>query len=299
MTTDPRETEVRRRMAAQELYSDGVPGLEGLAEERLRGEELADAYNRTGARDEEGRRTILKEMLASLGTGVWIEPPLQVAYGNRVHLSDDVYVNFGLTLVDDVEVFVGDRVMFAPHVTISTTGHPVHPDLRRDGTQFSAPVRIEDDVWIGAGALIMPGVAIGRSSVVGAGSVVTAHVPPMVVAAGTPARVIREITDADREWAYRPPRTLHRGVGGPSPSGRQTPSPARPRRRRAVSTQAWRFSPDHARRGAVAQRRRPTAVPRPGPGTPAHRSAGRPPPSPAAAPTARRSRAHRSSVHPP
>ncbi|MFE8922491.1 sugar O-acetyltransferase [Streptomyces rochei] len=212
MTMDPRERDVRRRMAAHRLYADGAPGLEGLAEERTRGKELADAYNRTGARDEEGRGALLRELLGAVGTGVWIEPPLHVAYGSRVRLGDDVYANFGLTLVDDVEIFVGDRVMFAPHVTVSTTGHPVHPDLRRDGTQFSAPVRIEDDVWIGAGAQIMPGVTVGRGSVVGAGSVVTSHVPPMVVVAGAPARVIREITDADREWAYRPPRTARWAV---------------------------------------------------------------------------------------
>jgi galactoside O-acetyltransferase len=125
MTIDPGELDVRRRMAARELYSDGAPGLEGLAGERLRGKEPADAYNRTAARDEEGRRTLLEEMPASVGTGVWIEPPLHVAYGSRVHLGDDVYADFGLTLVDDVEVFVGDRVMSAPHVTVSTTGHPV------------------------------------------------------------------------------------------------------------------------------------------------------------------------------
>ncbi|MEV8128048.1 DapH/DapD/GlmU-related protein [Streptomyces sp. NPDC085944] len=135
-----------------------------------------------------------------------------MAYGNRAHLGDDVYAGFGLTLVDDVEVFVGNRVMFAPHVTISTTGRPVHPDPHGDGTQFSAPVRIEDDVWIGAGALIMPGVTVGRGSVVGAGSVATAHVPPMTVAAATPARMLREIVDADREWSHRPPRSLRRAA---------------------------------------------------------------------------------------
>ncbi|MEW2074295.1 sugar O-acetyltransferase [Streptomyces sp. NPDC012403] len=194
-------------MAAHELYTDSAPGLERLEEERLRGKELAAAYNGTGPRDEEARRALLGELLGSVGRGVWIEPPLYVAYGRHVHLGDDVYVNVGLTLVDDVEVFVGDRVMFAPHVTVSTTGHPVHPELRRDGSQFSAPVRIEDDVWVGAGAVILPGVTVGRGSVVGAGSVVTADVPPMTVVAGTPARVLRPITDADREWRYRPPGT--------------------------------------------------------------------------------------------
>jgi galactoside O-acetyltransferase len=204
---DAAEREVRRRTAHHELYTDSAPGLGRLEEERFRGKELAARYNATGPRDQETRSALLGELLGSVGRGVWIEPPLHVAYGRHVHLGDDVYVNFGLTLVDDVEVFVGDRVMFAPHVTISTTGHPVHPELRRDGSQFSAPVRIEDDVWIGAGAVLLPGVTVGRGSVVGAGGVVTADVPPMTVVAGTPARVLRPITDADREWTYRPPGT--------------------------------------------------------------------------------------------
>ncbi|MER7486065.1 sugar O-acetyltransferase [Streptomyces sp. NPDC126497] len=204
---DDAEREVRRRMAAHELYTDSAPGLDRLEEERLRGKELAAAYNATGPRDEEARRALLDGLLGSVGRGVWIEPPLHVAYGRHVHLGDDVYANFGLTLVDDVEVLVGDRVMFAPHVTVSTTGHPVHPELRRDGSQFSAAVRIEDDVWIGAGAVLLPGVTVGRGSVVGAGSVVTADVPPMTVVAGTPARVLRPITDADRRWSHRPPGT--------------------------------------------------------------------------------------------
>lgn len=207
---DPREREVRRRMAARELYTDDGPGLAGLAEERTRGKELADEFNRSSPRDTGGREVLLRKMLGSCGEHLWVEPPLHVAYGIHVHVGDHVYANFGLTLVDDSEVHVGDRVMFAPHVTVTTAGHPVHPDLRRDGAQFSAPVTIEDDVWIGSGVHIMPGVTIGRGSVVGAGSVVTADVPPMVVAAGVPARIVRDITEADLEWNYRAPGTMAR-----------------------------------------------------------------------------------------
>jgi len=203
-----RDDDVRRRMAAHELYTDGGPGLEDLAERRVRGKELAHDYNATRPRETERRREILDEMLGSVGAGVWVEPPLHVAYGDNVVLGDEVYVNFGLTVVDDVAVVVGDRVMIAPNVTISTTGHPVHPEVRRDGSQFSAPVHLGDDVWVGAGAVILPGVTVGAGSVVAAGAVVTAHVPPMVVVGGVPARVLREVTDADRDHRWREPRLL-------------------------------------------------------------------------------------------
>jgi galactoside O-acetyltransferase len=203
---DPRERDVRNRMDAHELYTDSGPGLEALTEERLRGKDLADEFNATRARDATGRLRILQELLGSVGENVWVESPLRVAYGNHVHFGDAVYVNFNLTLVDDVDIYVGNRVMFAPNVTITTTGHPIHPDLRRDGSQFSAPVHIEDDVWIGAGAIILPGVTVGAGSIVGAGSVVTANVPANVVVAGAPARIIRAIDDSDRQFQYRPPR---------------------------------------------------------------------------------------------
>jgi galactoside O-acetyltransferase len=205
---DEREQEVRRRMAAQELYVDEGPGLEALTESRVRGKELAREFNDLAPRDVANRRRVLEELFGSVGEGVWIEPPLFVAYGVHTHLGSSVYVNTGLTIVDDSEVRIGDRVMFGPHVTISTAGHPVHPDLRTDGRQFSAPVVVEADVWVGAHATILPGVTVGRGSVVAAGAVVTAHVPPMVVVGGVPARILRPITDADLTWRYQPPRTL-------------------------------------------------------------------------------------------
>ncbi len=207
---DERDTEVRRRIAEHELYTDHGPGLETLEQERIRGKELVHEFNATHPRDAEGRDRLLRELFASAGERIWVEPPLRVMYGSTVHVGDDVYANVGLTLVDDGEVHIGSRVMFAPHVTVVTTGHPVHPELRRDGSQFSAPVHIEDDVWIGTGATILPGVTVGEGSVVAAGAVVTGDVPARVVVAGVPARVLRRITDADREWRYRPPAQASR-----------------------------------------------------------------------------------------
>ncbi|MBD7917956.1 sugar O-acetyltransferase [Cellulomonas sp. Sa3CUA2] len=202
------EREVRRRMRAQELYDDEGPGLEALVAERQRAKELTWRFNMMNPTDVPARQALLRELFGRMGERVWIEAPLQVSYGYNVSFGDDVFVNVGFTLVDDIEVTIGSRVMIAPNVTISVTGHPVHPELRSGMSQFSAPVVVEDDVWLGAHVVLLPGVRVGAGSIVGAGSVVTKDVPPGVVVGGVPARVLRPITDADREFAYRPPGTL-------------------------------------------------------------------------------------------
>ena len=118
------------------------------------------------------------------------------------YIGENFYANFNLVVVDDIEVHIGNNVMVAPNVTLSVTGHPVDPEYRRGGTQFSLPIVIGDDVWIGANSVILPGVTIGDNSVIGAGSVVTQDIPANSVAYGVPCRVIREINDYDKEY-YR------------------------------------------------------------------------------------------------
>ena len=188
------------RMKSGKLYTDLC---EGLPERRLRGKELCYDFNHTRPREEERRQIILRQLFASLGKKPWIEPPLSVAYGSNTHIGDCFYANFNLVIVDDIEVYIGNHVMFGPNVTITVTGHPVDPALRRPGNQFSFPVHIEDDVWVGANVVILPGVRIEEGAVIGAGSVVTKDIPPRVVAVGSPCRVLREITERDREYYYR------------------------------------------------------------------------------------------------
>lgn len=202
------EQEVRRRMRAQELYDDEGPGLEALVAERQRAKHLTWRFNMSDPTDVPARQALLREIFGAVGDRVWVEAPLQVSYGDNVTFGDDVFVNVGFTLVDDVEVTIGSRVMIAPNVTITVTGHPVHPELRAGMAQFSAPVVIEDDVWLGAHVVVLPGVTIGAGSIVGAGSVVTKDVPPNVVVGGVPARVLRSITDEDRVFTYRAPGAL-------------------------------------------------------------------------------------------
>ena len=186
------------------LYRDYGEGLGWLEAERVAGKELIHDYNATRPSDATGRERLLARILGTVGTGCWIEPPLRASYGTHVHIGNEFYANFNLTLVDDAEIHIGDRVMIAPNVTVTTAGHPIHPEARVGGNQFSLPVHISDDVWIGANVVILPGVRIGAGSIIGAGSVVTRDVPPMVVAVGVPCRVLRPITDADRTF-LRPP----------------------------------------------------------------------------------------------
>lgn len=126
-----------------------------------------------------------------------------VAVGKTVTLGDNVYINSNLTLVDDYKITIGNGVLIAPNVVISTTGHPVHHSLCTHGEMYSFEVTIKDNVWIGSNVVICPGVTIGENSVIGAGSIVLRDVPANCVAAGNPCRVLREITDRDLEYYYK------------------------------------------------------------------------------------------------
>ena len=146
----------------------------------------------------------MKETFAECGDGCYIEPPFRANWGGKnLHFGNSVYANFNLTVVDDGDIYVGDRVMFGPNVTIATANHPIEPTLRSTAMQYNKPVRIGENVWIGAGSVIVPGVTIGKNSVIGAGSVVVKDIPENVVAVGNPCRVLREIGEHDREYFYK------------------------------------------------------------------------------------------------
>lgn len=188
-------------MKGGELYDSGDTAL--AAEQTLCLDRLYD-YNMTRPTEPEKRRALLREMFAEAGEGCYIEPPLHANWGGKfARLGKGVYANFGLTLVDDGEITIGDRTMIGPNVTIATASHPVLPSLRAKTLQYNLPVHIGADCWIGSGAVILPGVCIGDGSVIGAGSVVTKDIPAGCVAVGNPCRVIREISERDREFYCR------------------------------------------------------------------------------------------------
>lgn len=170
-------------------------------------------YNHTRPTQGEKRAALLREMFAEIGDGCYIEPPLHANWGGRhVHFGKHVYANFHLTLVDDTDIYVGDYTMFGPNVTVATAGHPILPILREQVYQYNMPVVIGRNCWIGAGAILLPGVHIGDGTVIGAGSVVTKDIPANVVAVGNPCRVLRPIGARDREYYFKerkiPPELL-------------------------------------------------------------------------------------------
>ena len=163
--------------------------------------------NRTGISDTERKERYMRDVFAACGKNCWIELPFWANWGGKnLHLGSGVYINFNLTLVDDGQIFIGDHTLIGPNVTIATANHPIEPELRIRGLQYNRDVHIGDNVWIGAGVTIVPGVSIGNDSVIGAGSVVTRDIPEGVVAVGAPCRVLREIGQNDREYFYRSER---------------------------------------------------------------------------------------------
>ena len=189
------------KLHSEELYFPGDPEI---MEEQNRCLELLYDYNATRPSESDRRAALLKEMFAEIGEGCYIEPPLRSNFGgHHVHFGKQVYGNFNLTLVDDTHIYVGDYTMIGPNVTIATAGHPLLPMLRQKGLQYNASVRIGKNCWIGAGAILLPGVTVGDDTVIGAGSVVTKDIPSGVVAVGSPCRVLRQIGEHDREYYFR------------------------------------------------------------------------------------------------
>lgn len=191
----------KEKMHIGELYLSGDEEI--MKEQMVCLDRLYD-FNHTRPTEFDKREKMLKEMFAEIGSGCYIEPPFHANWGGKFcHFGKNVYANFNLTLVDDTHIFVGDDTMFGPNVVVATAGHPILPELREMAYQYNLPIRIGRNCWIGAGALIMPGVTIGDNTVIGAGSVVVRDIPSNVVAVGNPCKVLREISDHDKEYYFK------------------------------------------------------------------------------------------------
>lgn len=192
---------IKEKMHNTELY---LPGNEELMKEQLGYLDRLYDFNMTRPTELEKRKAMLKEMFAEIGEGCYIEPPFHANFGGKhVHFGKNIYANFNLTLVDDTHIYVGDYTMFGPNVTVATAGHPILPDLRKEGYQYNASITIGKNCWIGAGAIILPGITIGDNVVIGAGSIVTKDIPSNVVAVGNPCKVLREVNEHDKKYYFK------------------------------------------------------------------------------------------------
>ncbi len=185
---DPRSN--RERMLAGDLYIADDPDLEAASRRAVA---LAHRYGEVYATDPDAARPILEDLLGSIAPDAHIRPPLYVDYGSYITVGSGTFANFGLTALDVAPITIGSDVQIGPNVQLLTPTHPLDPERRRAKLEAAEPIVIEDNVWLGGGAIVLPGVTIGENSVIGAGAVVTKDVPANVVAVGSPARVIRSL----------------------------------------------------------------------------------------------------------
>ncbi|MFD3440789.1 sugar O-acetyltransferase [Streptomyces sp. NPDC058685] len=185
--------ENKDRMLAGEWYLPDDPELKSDTERRFA---LCAAYNANGGAVPADRAPILAELLGSVGENVNIRPPFQCDYGYHISIGDRTFVNVNAVFLDPAPITVGADVQIGPNVQLLTATHELDTERRRAGWEKAEPVTIGDNVWLGGGVIVCPGVTIGENTVVGAGSVVTRDLPAGVLAVGSPARVIRALTDA-------------------------------------------------------------------------------------------------------
>ncbi len=188
-------SEMMRRMLRGDLYLADDPEI---AAAQARAQELQERYNATRHDEQELRDRLLRELLGAVGEGVVVRPPLYCDYGNHISIGARTFVNYDCVLLDVAPIRIGAACQLATRVQMLTATHPVDPEARRLGWESAEPIELGDNVWLGGGAVVCPGVSIGQDTVVGAGAVVTRDLPAGVVAAGVPARVVREIGERDR-----------------------------------------------------------------------------------------------------
>ena len=237
---------MRERMLAGDLYIADDPEL---AEALVVAQERMAAYNASSPRDASGRRALLEQLLGTVGEGVEVRPPVYVDYGTSITIGARSFVNYGLVALDVASITIGEDVQIGPHVQLLTPTHPVEAGPRRDKWEAAKPIVIGDNVWLGGGVIVLPGVRIGANTVVGAGSVVTKDLPPDVIAVGNPARSSARSTRPDRRAG-----ALRAGPGDAQPQVSQTPVAGRAVKQVAQMA-TGRSSRDVARFGAAADAR--------------------------------------------
>ena len=182
----------RERMLAGDLYIADDPENARIAKRAMR---LCHEYHRAVIVDDEGEAlALLGQLLGSLGEGAWIRPPLTVDYGENIHVGARTFINNNLTALDVARITIGEDCQIGPNVQLLTPTHPVEPQPRRDKLEAAEPISLGDNVWLGGGVIVCPGVTIGDNSVIAAGSVVTHSLPANVIAVGNPARILRAIS---------------------------------------------------------------------------------------------------------
>jgi maltose O-acetyltransferase len=186
---------MKERMLRGELY---IADDEDMAADFARAQVLLARYNGTAHAEQHERDEILVELLGEVGENVVIRPPFRCEYGTRVTIGADTFANYDLVMLDVASITIGSACQIATRVQLLTATHPIDPQARRIGWESAEPIVVGDNVWLGGGVILCPGVTIGDDTVIGAGAVVTRDLPVGVVAAGTPAKILREISERDR-----------------------------------------------------------------------------------------------------
>ena len=188
------------KMLAGKAY---LAGEEQLVKERQYAKQVLFKFNNMDPMLVEERHNLLRELLGQTKENFYFEPPFRCDYGYNIEIGNNFYSNYNLTILDCAKVKIGDNVFIAPNVSLFTAGHPIHHEPRNQEYEYALPITIGNNVWIGGNTVVNPGVKIGDNCVIGSGSVVTKDIPANSIAVGNPCRVIRAITDEDKQYYYK------------------------------------------------------------------------------------------------